>query len=182
MRRTEIERLLPVIFQRTIRQGNPLFALLEVMEALHEPSEKMLEQLDSVFDPRRTEDEFVPFLARWVDLDWLFQKDSNESMPLSQPSNTIPSGLGRLRELIAIAVNLSQWRGTAKGLRRFLEVATGITGYEIKENIEDENGLPRRFHILISAPASASVYKNLIERIIEREKPAYVTYDLEFME
>ena len=41
-----------------------------------------------------------------------------------------------LRELIAAAAQLSQWRGTAQGLQRFLETATGIEGFEL-----DEEGL-----------------------------------------
>ena len=182
MKRTEIEQLLPIVFQRTVRPGNPHSALLEVMEAMHDPSEKILGRLDAIFNPRHTEDRFVPFLAQWVDLGWLFAEDANERAPTSLSPGAIPFGMGRLRELIAVVVFLSQWRGTARGLLFFLKTATGLEGFEIIENVQDSNGLPRRFHILVRAPASASVHQALIERIIEREKPAYVTYDLEFKE
>jgi len=66
MKRNAIRHLLPGIFQRTVLPGNPITALLEVMEKLHEPSEQILQNLDATFDPRRTPDSFVPFLARWV--------------------------------------------------------------------------------------------------------------------
>ncbi len=51
MKRTEIEQMLPGIFQRTVQEGTPLFALLEVMEALPAPDEAVLDQLDAFFDP-----------------------------------------------------------------------------------------------------------------------------------
>jgi hypothetical protein len=85
-----------------------------------------------------------------------------------------------LRELIAAAAFLSQWRGTAKGLLRFLETATGVEGFEIEEHARDANGQPQPFHILVRAPAEAERYRGLVERIIEAEKPAYVTYELTY--
>ena len=36
------------------------------------------------------------------------------------------------------------------------------------------------FHMKINAPKAASVYRVLIENIINKEKPAYVTYELQF--
>ncbi len=74
MKRTEIEQLLPGIFQRTVQPGTPIFALLEIMEALPAPDETILNTLDSFFDPHRAPDAFVPFLASWVDLDRLLQE------------------------------------------------------------------------------------------------------------
>ena len=180
MKRPEIERLLPQVFQRTLRPGNPLVAFLEIMEVLHEPSEDILQQLDAVFDPRRTRDEFVPFLARWVDLQPLFQKRADEQQPGSPAPLPFTPGLGRLRELVATATYLSRWRGTSKGLILFLETATGIRGFQIQEQVLGEDGLPRPFHIKIPAPRAAQPHRLLIERIIELEKPAYVTHEIEF--
>src|SRR5262249_2478720 len=135
MKRKEIERLLPEIFQRTLhrspdsprqrtyRRGNPLFAILKVMERLHEPSEELLRNLGGFFDPRRTTDEFVPFLAHWVDLDRIFEERSATGRAtISLSKSLLSSGLGRVRELTAAAGYLSQWRGTRKGLLHFLEV------------------------------------------------------------
>lgn len=162
MRRSEIERLLPGVFQRTLGdEGSPLPALLEAMSALHQPSERALEDLDVNFDPRRAPDRFVPLLARWMDLEL-----------------ALPAGLGRVRELVAAAFELAQWRGTTRGLVRFLEIATGETGFQIEERVPDQEGRPRPFHVRIAIPASAAGRRSLLQQIIEREKPAYVTYEL----
>lgn len=217
MRLSEIKQLLPGVFQQTLREGTPQLTLLELMEALHEPSEQVLAQLDAVFDPRRTADEFVPFLAVWVDLARLFDVSPGaRPQPRSQLRSPISSGLGRLRELVANAAYLSHWRGTKKGLLLFLQTATGSRGFEVEEEVrrkgegeipgeaggradggddEDEqasdeiegqvpgdDGRPVPFHIRVRAPAEAAPHRALIARIIEQEKPAYVTYELEFKE
>ena len=182
MKQAEIEQLLPEVFQRTLRPDNPLTALLEVMEALHAPSEAVLERLDAFFDPRRTTDEFVPFLAYWVDLDRLFEEAPGGKWQVSLSRYPITSGFGRLRELIASAAHLSQWRGTEKGLVLFLQTATGIENFDIEESVPGADGQPRPFHIKVRAPAEAAAHRTLIKRIVEMEKPVHVTYELEFAE
>jgi phage tail-like protein len=179
MKRTEIERLLPEVFQRTICEGGPLFALLEVMYMLHEPSQAVLDSIDAAFDPRRASSEMVAFLARWVDLERFFDESAGgkTASPLRQQA---PTGLARLRELVAIAAYLTKWRGTAKGLLLFLETATGERGFEIQEQVADADGRARAFHLRVIAPSITTPDKILIERIVEFEKPAYVTYELEF--
>jgi phage tail-like protein len=179
MTRTEIERLLPVVFQRTATTGNPLTALLEVMEMLHAPSETALRNLDATLDPRRAPDAFVPFLARWVDLEPLFEQ-SGQEYSVERQRQPITTGLGRLRELVATAAELSRWRGTAKGLLLFLETATGVSGFAIDEQVPGPDAQPRPHHIRVRAPAATAAHQILIERIIELEKPAHVTYELEF--
>jgi phage tail-like protein len=163
MKRNEIARLLPGVFQRTLDESGPLVALLDVMEALHAPSEAALAGLPSLFDPLRAPERFVPFLARWVDL----------GVPVT-------TGLGRLRELVAAAVELSRWRGTARGLLLFLRTATGREDFVIEERVPGANGRPRPFHLRVRAPAELAPHRPMVEAIIEREKPAYVTYELHF--
>lgn len=177
MRQNELKQLLPEIFQRTIDSDGPLQTLLEVMEELHAPSEDILDQLEEYFDPYRTPDRFVPFLAAWVDLDRLLPESAENSR--GQPR--FPSGLGRLRELIAAAAFLSKWRGTQKGLIAFLETATGFEGFTIRENTT-RTGEARPFHLDIRAPTAAEHYRELVEQIVQMEKPAYVTYELQFEE
>jgi phage tail-like protein len=180
MTRQEIERLLPDVFQRTCLPGTPLFAMLETMAALHEPAEEVLRQVDIICDPVRTPDAFVPFLARWVDLERIFDPaPAAQSSKLEVPIST---GLGRLRELTVAAGALSQWRGTKRGLLRFLTTATGLDGFEIKERVVGDDGQVLPFHIEVSAPPGALAHRMLLERIIKQEKPAYVTYRLHFRE
>jgi phage tail-like protein len=179
MKRDEIARLLPAIFQRTLSEGNALTALLEVMEASQAPSEAVLENLDAIFDPRRTTDEFVPFLAYWTDLTALFDESVNAEDQFDFSKATIASGVGRLRELVAGAAFLSQWRGTQKGLLLFLQTATGLQDFQLQENI-DLKGNPKPFHVSVRVPKQGAAFKSLIQRIVESEKPAYVTYELAF--
>ena len=176
MKRNEIEQLLPGIFQRTVQEGTPLFALLEVMGALPAADEAILDQLDTYFNPYLTPDTFVPFLAKWVDLERLLPEASEEFTTSFIPA--LPSGMGRLRELVAAATYLAQWRGTAKGLLRFLETATGVQGVKIQEQVPSPDGRLRPFHMRVLVPQKAEPYLTMIEQIIESEKPAYVTYEL----
>jgi len=172
-----IEQLLPGVVRRTLGRGDPMTALLEVMADLHEPAEAVLGDLHRNFSPYQAPDAFLPFLARWVNLDRLFPPGYAAEVAMAPLS----TGLGRLRELIAAAAELSQSRGTAAGLRRFLETATGLTGFEIDEAVPDGEGMPRAFHFRVRAPAAAAPHRPLIRRIIEQEKPAYVTCELEFL-
>ena len=75
MKQHVIESLLPSVIQRTLRPGQPLSALTALMEALHEPDERILEELETVFSPRHAPEHFVSFLARWVDLGRFFEPE-----------------------------------------------------------------------------------------------------------
>lgn len=179
MERHEIERLLPRLYQSAAGPGTPLTALLEVMVALHAPAEERLAHLPAIFSPWQTPDRFVPYLASWVDLDRFFPPAAAEGRAARAGGEPISTGTGRLRELIGAAAYLSQWRGTSHGLCRFLQTATGAAEFRIDEQVE-EAGEVLPYHIRVTAPASCARHRALIERIIEQEKPAYVTYELEF--
>lgn len=177
MKKEQIKRLLPSVYQSAVKPGNPLFAILDVMETLHAPVESALDRLAATFDPHRTSDAFVPYLASWVDLEVLLDVPHAEGAP-STP--TLSTGVGRLRELAAAAITLSQWRGTRKGLSLFLETATGMSGFEVDEHVVGNDGKIKPFHLRIMVPKELAGHRILIERIIELEKPAYVTYELVF--
>ena len=179
MKSNEIERLLPQVFQQTLRSGSPLNALIEVMERLHEPVETVLGDLATFFNPHSAPDTFVPYLACWMDLDRFFPLYCAQPGEVQRTTDPISTGNGRLRELIASAAFLSQWRGTAKGLKKFLTIATGIEGFRLMEN-QDKKGNARPFHVCIIVPGEAEAHRALIERIVEQEKPAYVSYELNF--
>ncbi len=185
MNSTEIARLLPDVFQYAImppaagviEPDRRMAAALGAMEVLHEPCEQVLQDLHRYLDPRQTPGRFVSYLAGWVDLDWLLLPGPDQ--PSASPI-PLASGLGRLRELVAAASELARWRGTARGLLRFLDTATGIPGFTIEENVSSANRVPRAFHLWVRAPQAASPFQPLIERVIRAEKPAYVTYELTF--
>lgn len=177
MKRTEIEALLPIVFQRAVEPSAPLAGVLEVMADLITPCEEALDRLDDYLDPYRTPDRFVPMLASWVDLDRFLSESPNDYMAVAPE---FPSGSACLRELIANAAYLSKWRGTARGLLRFLETATGVGGFTIDEQPVGTDGQPEPFHLSVHAPVEASPYQKLIDKIVAMEKPVYVTYDLIF--
>jgi phage tail-like protein len=142
---------------------------LDVMQQMHAPEESILNRLDSYLDPRRSPDAFVPYLASWVDLDRLLvQRAAKTGVRYS-----LPTGTGRLRELSASAAMLSQWRGTRRGLEAFLRIATGLQDFKIEENVSGEAGSWKPYHLRITIPPAAAIYRTLIRRIIEIEKPAY---------
>ena len=169
MKRSEITRLLPGIFQRTLGPQSPMDAMLCAMETLHAPAEEILDQIDSICDSRRAPEAFVPFLAHWVDLERIFA-------PREEGDDLVSTGLGRLRELVQTASYLSKWRGTQEGLRRFLETATGVTGFVIEEPETQP------FHLRIIAPKEIEAHRALIERIVDVERPVYATWEVQFVE
>jgi phage tail-like protein len=177
MKKGQIKRLLPSVYQGTALPGNPLFAILDVMETLHAPCEQALDRLHENFDPNCAPDGFVPYLASWVDLEVLLDVPPKDS---SSPTPSLSTGTGRLRELTGAAVTLSQWRGTRKGLSSFLEIATGAKGFVVDEEVRGDDGKLKPFHVRVTVPGELAEHRSLIERIVELEKPAYVTYELEF--
>ena len=176
MRRNEIERLLPGVYQLALHPletsalaaDTRLAGLLDAMEELHDPCEQILARLDSYVDPRRAPDAFVTYLAGWVDLDWL------------AVSGRVTTGPGRLRELVAVAMEESRWRGTARGLTSFLTAATGVSGWSIDEHPPSTDAAQRAFHLVVHAPQSVAPDAAMVERIVETEKPAAVTYEVRY--
>ena len=167
----KIARLLPAVFQRTLpadlhRAADPLAALLTLMEALQQPAEEALANLHRSIDAYDAPEAWVYYLASWLDLEPLF-RDSSLSTEYH-----FAGGIGRLRELIHAAIPLANQRGTFRGLQHFLQIATGLEQYRIAEDP------PIPFHILVYYPPEAVALLPLIRRIVQLEKPAYVTYEL----
>jgi phage tail-like protein len=159
MRSRQIAHLLPFVMRRAIELSPPLGAILGVMEAMHAPSEAALRRFHEVVNPYAAPERFVPYIAGWAGLE-----------PVLDERGEISSGTARLRELVAASNRLAKWRGTARGLILFLEIATGLRGYSIDE--------PRPFHFVLTLPAGAAAHRPLIERIVSSEKPAYVTAEI----
>lgn len=166
MRHQAIERLLPAAYQRAAMPGSVLGALLDVMEAMHAPDEAVLDSVDHLFAAYRTREQLLPYLARWLALDHL--------VPQARPGGAarLPVPAGRLRNLVAEGATLAQWRGTPDGLRRMLEVATGVTGFTIEEPAD------RPFHVVVRVPPTAVDQLALVRRIVAAEKPAATTAEV----
>ena len=113
-------RVLPEVYQVAAESSQPLQALLAVAEDMHAPVRDVLDRIHTVPDPGRSPSSLIPFLSRWVDLDWL-------TLPGPEATGTASAGIpvARQRDLIASAAGLSARRGTVDGLTRFLHLATG---------------------------------------------------------
>jgi phage tail-like protein len=170
-----IVRLLPEVYQSAVQKGSVLDGLLAVMEALHAPVEQRLADLDAVFDPRRTDDAFVTMLASWLALDPVLE---NATVAGTERRSRLAIAPGNLRELVAEAAHLARSRGTLTSLCRFLELATGISGYTLADPPLDPQGRVQPFAARIAAPASAAPLARSIERIVAREKPAFTTVEI----
>jgi hypothetical protein len=55
-----------------------------------------------------------------------------------------------------------------------------VAGFRVEDRVTDAGGQARPFHIRVAAPATARAHRGMIEQIIAREKPAYVTHELVF--
>lgn len=177
MDRRRIARFLPETYQAAIRPDNPLGALLAAMESLHAPAEAALDDLDRYVDAHRAPDAFVFMLADWMDLG-RYVEWSGGRPGAGRPR--FAAGIPRLRLLVAEAAELSRGRGTRAALERFLEVAVGVPGFTVEENPPDAAGAPRLFHIRVRAPSAARRLEDLVRRIVDEERPAYATYEVEF--
>ena len=89
---------------------------------------------------------------------------------------------GNLRDLVANAAALARLRGTREGLVAMLEISTGIKGFEIDENPPGQDGRPQPYFFRVRAPASAKMLEDLVSRIVDREKPAFVTARIDYLD
>ena len=164
MRAAEIGLLLPEIYRTNLDEGGPLAALLEIMSALHGSLEAAIADPPSLIDPRRAPDRLVPALAGWVGLARYLDRPDDLSADRPFP--------GDLRELAALGAELGRRRGSAATLVRFLETATGVAGFTVRED-------PRQpFHFRVTLPEAATPRRDLVLSIIHGEKPAFATFDL----
>ena len=164
---SKLLKVLPEVFQVAANSSSPMQALLGVAEDMHQPVRRVLDQIHTVPDPGRAPSSLIPFLSRWVDLDWLTLPGPEGQ---SEASSAVP--ITRQRDLIAAAAQLSSRRGTVDGLTRFLHLATGVGGFDVES-------VPGAFHIKVHVPAEASGQLELIRRIVKGLKPAHVTDHIE---
>ncbi|MGH3520316.1 MAG: hypothetical protein ACRDQ7_23615 [Haloechinothrix sp.] len=176
MRKQTIERLLPTAYQRAAVADSVLSALLEVMEALHAPDEEILADVDALFSAYSARQDFLPFLASWVTLDYLVGVPSSRAavrpggVPRAEGPLLLPAE--RVRDLIANAASLAQVRGAPLGLTRFLTVATGVPGFAVRESTDHP------FQFVVEVPEQARGFWGVIGLIVEHEKPAAATFSL----
>lgn len=174
------QKFLPEFYQESDFLGR----FLNITEQSFEPVYEATENFWAYLDPLLTPKALVPFLAHWVA--W----PMNPSLTLSQQ-----------RRLIRHAVEIYQWRGTARGLKLCLHLCTGLEKDQIEVLEPDEVefavgditlgdqpclGGGKAYHFVVRLkPDTQDPLEHLdeaaIRALIEQEKPAFCTYDLEMV-
>jgi phage tail-like protein len=181
MREAEMEarrilRYLPENYQfAAANQSGVMNAMLQVMDGMHAPVDRVLRSIDCFFDPFRAPDAFVLLQASWLGLDRYFDW-SGGTAGVGEARYT--AGTDQLRLLIAEFPGLVRSRGTHVSLTRFLEAATGVKGFIV------EDGAPTggAFHITVHVPPQAAALDDLVRRIIAGERPAHATWEIQMIE
>jgi phage tail-like protein len=184
--RRNLISFLPQIFQQSEMEGGGSFlrGFLNVVQHVHDSVVDRIRSLHSLFDPRTTEPEFIPWLASWLAItlnpDW--------------------SALQR-RKMLMAAMQLFPDRGTAKAIREFVRIYVGAK-VEIEENAWPYEGFRIGIHSTIGADTVILPPMNLahcfvvrldkpvskvpddeiikIHQIIQTQKPAHTSYFLAF--
>ena len=164
MARTQLRDSLPQVIASGADSG-PLASLLAAADGMHQPVGDVLDHLELWFHTVSAPDPMVCYLASWVDLDWLTLPESP-----TRARSTLPAGTAPLRDLLAESADLAARRGTVGGILRFLEVATGRTGF----GVEDAGG----FHLRVTVPGDAGDLLETVARIVAATKPAHVTAEV----
>ena len=160
---------------------------LKIFEQSFEPTVHTLDTLWAQLDPLTAPRSLLPFLAHWVGWDL-------------QPQ----LGLEQQRILIRNAMQIYRWRGTRRGLRFYLHLATGLPLDDHLPNESDKHigivesfsrgavvnesrfgedavlggGRPFYFVVSLRPDEQHPIDERLVTNVIEQEKPAFCTYDL----
>ncbi len=151
----------------TYREDNFIGRFLLIFESILSPIEGMVGNIDYYFDPDITPAECLPWLASWFGL------VLDEHWPEI-----------KRRELIRSAVDLYQWRGTKRGLSEFIRLYTGLSPEILEPGIggkEANKDMTSFFIVRVKKSDSDEMKADVLDSIIEMEKPAHASYRVEFI-
>lgn len=154
-------RYLPGIYH----DDDLLDRFLRGIEDVLTPIERTVAGLDQYADPRLAPEDLLPWLAFWVGL------SVDERWSEAQR-----------RALIGEAASLYPWRGTKCGLRRAIELVAGHTPEIIEPKPSARSGRAHLFQVVLRVPEPALIDRQMIESVIEEQKPAHTAYLLEIVE
>ena len=165
---------LPAVFRSDPFTGQFLLAFEAVLsggvEGVDQPGlEELAAGVGTYFDPMRTPEEFLPWLASWVGLSVRADWDAATTR-------------GFIREIVP----LYQQRGTLGGLRRMLQIFLAPTSVEAAGNdvvIMDGFEEPQHFfQVRLTLgepdPVKLRAIQEMAVAIIEQEKPAHTFFAL----
>jgi len=164
---------LPALYQDDKFMGQ----FLMIFESIMKPIENSVDSLELYFDPQMTPESILPWLASWLDL------ALDQTWPME-----------RRRQLVKHSAELYRWRGTRRGLSKYLKIYTGIvpkiTEYipgmrlhsDTKLGIDTKLGSSGRGHhftVSLELGANDDVNDDTVRAIIDAQKPAHTHYTLE---
>lgn len=163
---------------------------LTIFEQAFDPTVQALDVLWAYLDPLTAPESMLPFLAHWVAWDIDKKKWS----------------LKQQRRLIRNAATLYRWHGTRFGLRFYLHLCTGLPldeelpeadkhisieeifseGFVLGKTIIGQNSMfggGKHFHFVVRLRVEDhnSIDEPMVREVIEREKPAFCTYELDII-
>jgi len=182
--------LYPQFLPAVYRDVDFIGRFLKIFEQSFEPAVQTLETLWAYLDPLTAPETLLAFLARWVG----WQNEANWT-------------IAQQRSLLRRAMEIYRWRGTRRGLQLYLHLYTGLPlvaanrppqqqpiqidtatrqGFVLGEADLGETALlgggkPLHFRVRLCPTAGYGVDEALVRSIIEQEKPAVCTYDLEIL-
>ncbi len=182
--------LYPQFLPAVYREVDFIGRFLKIFEQSFEPAVQTLETLWAYLDPLTAPVGLLPFLAQWVG--W---------------HNEGTWTIAQQRSLIRRAMEIYRWRGTRRGLQLYLHLYTGLPlqaahrpAHQQPIQISTANrqgfvlgetdlglgavlgaGKPLHFRVRLCPTVGQAIDEALVRSIIEQEKPAVCTYDLEIV-
>lgn len=156
--------------------GEPLSAdpflrrFLAILEPAMWPVVEVLDSFAAYLDPFTTNEEFLAWLASWLDA------TLDETWPVD-----------RRRRLVASAVVLYRWRGTRRGMIEYLTAYLGTVPDVIDDAervtvadapVTDATDTPPSFRVVVDGPVAEAELARL-RAIVELAKPAHAGYRIE---
>ncbi|MEO1427795.1 MAG: phage tail protein [Cyanobacteria bacterium J06633_8] len=179
--------LYPKFLPEFYREVDFISRLLKIFEETFEPAVNTLNSLWAYLDPLTAPEAMLGFLGNWVA--W-------EINPRWSPEVQ--------RRLIRQAMQIYSWRGTRRGLRFYLHLYTGLPLDEEIPQEDDKHisiqevfqeglvlgktslgdntlmggGKPYHFIVRLRSEPGIEIDGQLVDYIIEQEKPVFCTYEL----
>ncbi len=140
---------------------------LLIFEHILSPVHRTVGNIPYIFDPAHVPASLIEWLGSWVGL----------VLDPRWPER-------RRRDLIAAAVPLYRFRGTRRGLSEFIRLYTGYAPEITEPTVRDvsaDRSLAFRFDVVLRVDDPATVDRELVESIIELEKPAFSAFTLQIV-
>ncbi len=158
---------LPGIYQEN-ELSDFLGRFLLIFEHILSPIDRTIENIPYYFDPDVAPPEVVTWLGSWLGL----------ALDARWPEE-------RRRDLVKAAPELFRWRGTRRGLAHFLRLYTGVEPEIVEPSLRDianDRARAFRFTVRVRVPRDLGLSRQLVQSIIETEKPAFAACSLEWIE